>query len=68
MTGVSELAWQKSTFSSNAADCVEVALAPDGTIALRESDRPGDIVTTTPAKLRAFIAGVKAGEFDHFGD
>ncbi|MFE2041554.1 DUF397 domain-containing protein [Streptomyces sp. NPDC059477] len=32
---------------------------------MRESDSPEVIVTTTPAKLAAFLAGVKAGEFDH---
>jgi Domain of unknown function (DUF397) len=58
--------WQKSSYSGNAANCVYVATAEDGTIKIRESDDPEAIVTTTPEKLKAFILGVKAGEFDHF--
>ncbi|MFI2291311.1 DUF397 domain-containing protein [Streptomyces niveus] len=58
--------WQKSSYSGTAGNCVNIAAADDGTIKLRESDDPGTIVTTTPEKLRAFILGVKAGEFDHF--
>lgn len=57
--------WQKSSFSTDAeGNCLE--LAPQGDeILMRESDSPEVIVTTTPAKLAAFLAGVKAGEFDH---
>lgn len=64
---MSQLIWQKSTFSEDGANCVELAAAPDGTVRLRESDDPEVVVTTTPEKLRAFIRGVKAGEFDHLG-
>ncbi|MEU3406378.1 DUF397 domain-containing protein [Streptomyces sp. NPDC006670] len=41
------------------------AAAHHGQILIRESDDPSHIVTTTPAKLAAFIEAVKAGEFDH---
>jgi putative sterol carrier protein len=58
--------WQKSSYSPNAGNCVYVAAADDGTVKIRESDDPEVIVTTTPEKLKAFILGVKAGEFDHF--
>ena len=59
--------WQKSSFSGggDGADCMEVA-TDDGTIYLRESDNPEAVITTSPKKLKAFILGVKAGEFDHF--
>ncbi|MFF1867274.1 DUF397 domain-containing protein [Kitasatospora herbaricolor] len=60
--------WQKSSYSGDAANCIYLAAAPDGTIKIRESDDPDVIVTTTPDKLRAFIRGVKAGEFDHLTD
>ncbi|WP_326811447.1 DUF397 domain-containing protein [Streptomyces scopuliridis] len=63
---MSALNWQKSSFSANANGCVHIAAADDGSIKLHESDDPDVIVTTTPEKLRAFILGVKAGEFDHF--
>lgn len=65
---MSALHWQKSSFSGEANSCVYVSTADDGSIKLRESDDPDVIVTTTPEKLRAFILGVKAGEFDHFAD
>ncbi|WP_329145282.1 DUF397 domain-containing protein [Streptomyces niveus] len=65
---MSALHWQKSSFSANANGCVYLAAADDGSIKIHESDEPDTIVTTTPEKLRAFILGVKAGEFDHFVD
>ncbi|MEW1721819.1 DUF397 domain-containing protein [Streptomyces sp. NPDC093109] len=58
--------WQKSSHSGEGNGCVHIAAADDGSIKLVESDDPDIIVTTTPAKLHAFILGVKAGEFDHF--
>lgn len=62
-----EIRWQKSSFSSGGDEgqCIEIA-TEGGTVLLRESDAPGAVVTTTPEKLRAFLLGVKAGEFDHF--
>ncbi|MFE5842212.1 DUF397 domain-containing protein [Streptomyces niveus] len=58
--------WQKSSFSGadDSPNCVELAHT-DGQILMRESDVPDTIVTTSPEKLRAFLLGVKAGEFDH---
>ncbi|NUS81943.1 MAG: DUF397 domain-containing protein [Streptomyces sp.] len=56
--------WRKSSFSGDASNCVNVAAA-DGVIAMRESDEPEVILTTTPAALRAFIRGTKAGRLDH---
>ncbi|MCP9945041.1 DUF397 domain-containing protein [Streptomyces somaliensis] len=62
---VSPINWQKSSFSGGGGeDCVEVA-QHDGDIMMRESDDPGTVITTSREKLRAFILGVKAGEFDH---
>ncbi|MGW2679668.1 DUF397 domain-containing protein [Streptomyces sp. NPDC001436] len=59
------IAWQKSSKSTDAeGNCLELS-AHLGAILIRESDSPDTIVTTTPAKLAAFIHGVKAGEFDH---
>ncbi|MFD9789410.1 DUF397 domain-containing protein [Streptomyces sp. NPDC059070] len=58
--------WQKSSFSGadNNQSCIELRRI-NGEINIRESENPGEIVTTDPRKLRAFILGVKAGEFDH---
>lgn len=58
--------WQKSSFSGgDGPNCVEVA-HHEGQILMRESDTPDSVIVTDHAKLAAFIAGVKAGEFDHF--
>ncbi|MGW4199672.1 DUF397 domain-containing protein [Streptomyces sp. NPDC004726] len=58
--------WQKSSFSGgNGENCIEVG-AQAQSIVIRESDDPRVVLTTSPAKLSAFIQGVKAGEFDHF--
>lgn len=62
------LTWRKSSFSGDQGDstgCVEVALLPDGGVALRDSKDP----TLAPhrytaAEWVAFVAGVRAGEFD----
>jgi hypothetical protein len=57
--------WRKSSFSgAEGENCIEVAELARG-IVLRESDAPDEIVSTIRANLAAFIAGVKAGEFDH---
>lgn len=60
------LNWQKSSFSGSGEDnaCVELAAAPGGVgIHLRESDDPTLILTTTPARLSAFIRAIKSGDF-----
>lgn len=61
-----EITWQKSSFSGGGGEqCVEIA-EHNGDILMRESDDPNAITTTSRVKFAAFIAGVKAGEFDHF--
>jgi hypothetical protein len=59
--------WQKSSFSGNTNDCVEVRTA-DGMVEVRESDTGDVVVRTTPRKFALFLQGVRAGEFDHHGD
>jgi hypothetical protein len=60
------LTWQKSSFSGSGEEnaCVELATSSAG-IHLRESDDPGELLTTTPGPLGAFLRAAKAGEFDH---
>lgn len=58
------IAWQKSSFSTGQTECVELAATADG-ILIRESDEPHMIVTTSRENLRAFVLGVKIGDFDH---
>lgn len=68
MTGKFEpasLAWRKSSYSDSGGACVETAVLHDRRIALRHSKQPdGALLRYTPAEWRAFITGVKAGEFD----
>ncbi|MEU3184698.1 DUF397 domain-containing protein [Streptomyces sp. NPDC006923] len=61
-----EINWQKSSFSGadDNQNCVELARA-SGQIMMRESDAPDVVVTMSREKLRAFLLGIKAGEFDH---
>lgn len=66
---LSALPWRKSSFSGGTADddaCVEVAPMPDGRVAMRNSKRPeAGTVFFTRAEMAAYLAGVKAGEFDN---
>jgi uncharacterized protein DUF397 len=56
--------FRKSSFSG-AGGCVEVRLLPDGRIAERDSKQPSLAPNHfTPTAWKAFLAGVRAGEFD----
>ncbi|MEV8404129.1 DUF397 domain-containing protein [Streptomyces niveus] len=64
--------WRKSSFSGGSngggGDCVETAALPDGRIAVRNSKTPeAGTVFFTRAEMAAWLAGVKAGEFDDLG-
>ncbi|MGW5691889.1 DUF397 domain-containing protein [Streptomyces asiaticus] len=62
---MSDLTWQKSSFSDGAGpNCMELAAAPDG-VHIRESDEPDAVVRTTPAALGGFIRAIKTGRLDH---
>jgi Domain of unknown function (DUF397) len=57
--------WIKSSLSYANGNCVEVASLPGGTIGLRNSrDSAGPALRFTPAEWRAFLGGVRNGEFD----
>ncbi|MDG9720420.1 DUF397 domain-containing protein [Streptomyces sp. DH24] len=57
--------WVKSHYSNAEGNCVEVALV-DGGVAMRNSRDPdGPALVYTNAEVAAFLAGAKAGEFDH---
>jgi hypothetical protein len=57
--------WRISSYSQNNGTCVAVADLPDGRVALCNSNHPdGPVVLFSRSEMRAWIAGVKAGEFD----
>ncbi|CAM5265003.1 hypothetical protein SALBM135S_04192 [Streptomyces alboniger] len=64
---MTELDWQKSTYSEVASSCIYIATDPTPTphspgtrsIRLRESDAPHEILTTTPEVLATLISALK---------
>jgi Domain of unknown function (DUF397) len=51
--------------SDNGGQCVEVAMNLPGVIAVRDSKDPdGSKLFFTPTEWKAFVSGVKDGEFD----
>jgi uncharacterized protein DUF397 len=64
----SGLNWVKSSLSFSNGNCVEVAGLPGGGIGVRNSrDSAGPVLRFTPDEWRAFLGGVRKGEFDGFG-
>jgi Domain of unknown function (DUF397) len=59
-----EIKWRVSSFCA-AGECIAVAKLPTGEIGMRDTkDRAGPVLRFNAAEWRAFIAGVRAGEFD----
>ncbi|MFJ7209465.1 DUF397 domain-containing protein [Streptomyces sp. NPDC098789] len=57
--------WVKARASDAVNNCVEIARVEEGEVALRNSRFPdGPALVFTRAEMIAFIAGVRAGEFD----
>lgn len=51
--------WQKSSFSSNASSCVNIAAGADGALRLRESDDPEVVLAARPTAVRGLIRALK---------
>lgn len=61
-------AWIKSSLSYANGNCVEVSQLEQGAVGVRNSrDREGPVLQFTPEEWRAFLGGVRKGEFDDFG-
>ncbi|MFE2944786.1 DUF397 domain-containing protein [Streptomyces sp. NPDC059255] len=58
---MSTYTWQKSSYSPEGGNCVNVAAAPDGTLRIRESDDPGVLLSLAPGQLGALLIAVKGG-------
>ncbi|WP_406384252.1 DUF397 domain-containing protein [Streptomyces sp. NBC_01618] len=54
--------WQKSSYSNEGANCVNIAAAPDGTLRMRKSDDPDVILAATRGGLSALVASIKEDE------
>jgi Domain of unknown function (DUF397) len=60
--------WRKSSFSAAAANCVEVR-AENNTVQVRDSKAEGGArLDFSAPEWEAFLAGVRAGEFDFVPD
>ena len=62
-----QLTFKRSSFCSLGA-CVEVAVDRDNSVVVRDSRVADREVRFTAGEWRAFVAGVKAGEFDLPGE
>jgi hypothetical protein len=59
--GLEDVAWQSAQQDAR----VEMALLPEGSIAMRNARHPGGpALIYTHAEIAAFIAGAKDGDFD----
>jgi hypothetical protein len=63
--GLDAAVFRKSTRSGNSGQCVEVAANIPDVVAVRDSkNRDGGTLLFTRSGWSAFLAAVKAGEFD----
>jgi len=58
--------WRKASYSgANGGGCVEVARIPASAVAVRDSKDPdGPRLVVAPEEWQAFVAAIKAGQFD----
>jgi hypothetical protein len=57
--------FRKSTFSgASNANCVEVGFETSAVLMRDSKDKDGPVLRFTVEEWKAFLAGVKAGEFD----
>lgn len=60
--------WRKSSYSNGATNCVEVAMLADGSVGVRHSRKPdAEVIVYSRTEWAAFVAGVKAEEFEPAG-
>jgi hypothetical protein len=64
LTNLEEAKWRKSSLSNSQGNCVEIAHV-DNHIAVRDSkNSQGPVLVFTPDEWKAFVGGVRQGEFD----
>lgn len=65
MKEINESEWFKSSYSAANGNCCEAARLPDGGMAIRDSKDPAaPALYFNAAETKAFLDGVKDGEFD----
>jgi Domain of unknown function (DUF397) len=65
LINLKEAKWRKSSLSNSQGNCVEIAHVDDH-VAVRDSkNRQGGVLVFTPDEWKAFIGGVRKGEFDN---
>ena len=62
---LSAAVWRKSSYSGGSGgECVEVAHGADGAVPVRDSKDPaGPVLVFGPDAWRAFLDGVRSGDF-----
>ncbi|MFB7476491.1 DUF397 domain-containing protein [Kitasatospora sp. NPDC056184] len=60
---MSRIDWQKSSFSGDDSNCVEIRTGA-GLIELRESDDGHVVLRTTATAFTGLLGAIKAGELD----
>lgn len=64
-----DLQWRVSSFTQEQGTCVEVAVLPNGHVAVRNSnDRAAGIASFTRAEMTIWIKACKSGEFDDLAE
>lgn len=59
---IPESRWHKSSHSNSSANCVEVAVLPDGTHAVRDSKNPGqEPLRFSRQEWETFTASIRGG-------
>lgn len=63
---LTDAAWYKSSRSNGQTNCVETAKLTDGGRAVRNTkdNGSGNVLLFTDSEWKAFVEGVKLGEFD----
>lgn len=62
--GLSSADWTKSSLSMGSGNCVEVAHVPGSYVVRDSKNRSGPVLRFTPDEWRAFVGGVRNGDFD----
>ncbi len=59
-----QVAEWRTASNGGSGGCVEAGESSDGLIAIRESERPDEVIVTSREKFAVFLRGAKDGVFD----